>query len=98
MRVLRPDHLYRRMAWAGPIGFGDAYMAGDWTSTDLAALLTPCAARLNRPVTFASATLRTRLGRARPTTERNTIDGARSNIHRHYDLSNEFFASSSTGR
>lgn len=92
MRVVRPEHLFRRMASAGPIGFGEAYMAGDWISTDLAALLTPFAARLNRPVSFISANLRTRLGIARPAAERNTIEGACANIHQHYDLSNEFFA------
>jgi cyclopropane-fatty-acyl-phospholipid synthase len=35
--------------------------------------------------------LRTAVLHARPSSQDNTVDGARDNIHRHYDLSNELF-------
>jgi len=91
MRILRPSVFFRRMGVCGPIGFGEGYLAGDWTSTDPAALLTPFAARIRRPIRRPYATLRRWADHPRPAAEHNTVEGARSNIHRHYDLSNELF-------
>jgi mycolic acid cyclopropane synthetase len=89
MRLIRPDSFYRRLGANALIGFGEAYLVGGWTSTALADLLTAFAGRLIPP-------LLQRLRRAvvprTPTEEHNTIDGARDNIRRHYDLSNELFA------
>jgi cyclopropane-fatty-acyl-phospholipid synthase len=91
LRVLDPAALYRRMGVCGPVGFGEAYMAGDWTSTDPAGVLTPFAARITRPVRKPFAVARQWADHARPACERNTIAGAQANVHRHYDLSNELF-------
>ncbi|MFD5633526.1 class I SAM-dependent methyltransferase [Streptomyces sp. NPDC127077] len=92
MRIVRPAAFFSRLAVVGPVGFGEAYMAGDWTSTDPAGLLTPVAARLKRPARRPATAFRQWADQSRPDTERNTLEGARSNIRRHYDLSNEFFA------
>ncbi|MEH0423996.1 cyclopropane-fatty-acyl-phospholipid synthase family protein [Streptomyces sp. B21-083] len=92
MRVVRPAEFFSRLAVVGPVGFGEAYMAGDWTSTDPAGLLTPVAARLTRPARRPATAFRRWADQSRPDSERNTLEGARSNIRRHYDLSNEFFA------
>ena len=46
MVVHRPDVFFARLATDAKIGFGEAYMAGDWDTglgTDLADLLTPLA-------------------------------------------------------
>ena len=91
MRIVRPAAFFSRLAVIGPVGFGEAYMAGDWTSTDPAGLLTPVAARLTRPARRPATAFRRWADQSRPDTERNTLEGARSNIRRHYDLSNEFF-------
>ncbi len=40
MVVHRPEALVRRVGRYGLIGFGESYMAGDWSSNDLAGLLT----------------------------------------------------------
>jgi len=48
-QVLRPNAFFARLGRDAKVGFGEAYMAGDWRSgpgTDLADLLTPFAARL----------------------------------------------------
>src|SRR6185295_15802104 len=75
------------------IGFGEAYMAGDWTTTALPELLTPFAARLSTLISPALQRFGRRFAEARrPHTERNTVQGSRENIRRHYDLSNELFA------
>src|SRR4051794_8718014 len=46
MRLVRPDAFFARLGDSGTIGFGEAYMAGDWASDDLPAVLTAFAARV----------------------------------------------------
>jgi cyclopropane-fatty-acyl-phospholipid synthase len=91
MRV-RSDDFFRRLGSDGLIGFGEAFMAGDWDADDPAAVLTPFAARMDRLVPAWMQRLRHYYVRHQPKHERNTRTGARVNISRHYDLSNELFA------
>jgi cyclopropane-fatty-acyl-phospholipid synthase len=91
MRV-RSDDFFRRLGRDGLIGFGEAFMAGDWDADDPAALLTPFAARMDKLVPAWMQRLRHYYVRHQPKAERNTRSGARDNIRRHYDLSNELFA------
>jgi len=95
MVVHRPEDLFARLGADLRIGFGEAYMAGDWShgpDTDLADLLTPFAARLTRLVPKPLQRLRGLVDKRLPGHEANTVEGARSNISRHYDLSNDLFA------
>lgn len=92
MRVLNPAGLFARLGVDSKIGFGEAYIAGDWTSPEPAELLTPFAQRLSELVPRPLQSLRRWVDAPKPGTERNTTDGARSNIQRHYDLSNDVFA------
>jgi cyclopropane-fatty-acyl-phospholipid synthase len=91
MRV-RSDDFFRRLGSDGLIGFGEAFMAGDWDADDPAAVLTPFAARMDKLVPAWMQRLRHFYVRHQPHAERNTKRGARENISRHYDLSNELFA------
>jgi len=91
MRV-RSNDFFRRLGSDGLIGFGEAFMAGDWDADDPAAVLTPFAARMDKLVPAWMQRLRHFYVRHQPHTERNTKAGARDNISRHYDLSNELFA------
>ena len=52
----------------------------------------PFAARMGRLVPKPLLSLRGLVDRAIPTVQRNTLEGSRSNISAHYDLSNELFA------
>ncbi|GAA1197428.1 SAM-dependent methyltransferase [Prauserella alba] len=92
MRIERPGDFFHRLGADGKIGFGEAYLAGDWSSPDLAELLTRFAAQLPSLVPAPLQVLRRWVDATQPGSERNTTSGARRNIHRHYDLSNEFFA------
>jgi cyclopropane-fatty-acyl-phospholipid synthase len=93
MRIVRPEAFFHRLGTASKIGFGEAYMAGDWTSTQLPELLTPFAARLSTLIPPTLQRMFRRVAEARrPADEANTLEGSRENIHRHYDLSNELFA------
>jgi cyclopropane-fatty-acyl-phospholipid synthase len=87
------DAFFHRIGADLKIGFGEAYMAGDWRAgpgTDLAALLTVFANRLTDLVPPVLQRFR-KLIEPR-LAEQNDRTGARQNIARHYDLSNELFA------
>lgn len=92
MCLVRPEAFFHRLGKEAKIGFGEAYMAGDWTSEDPAAVLTPFAERMATLVPPVLQNLRRLVDRRQPPEERNSVRGARDNIHRHYDLSNELFA------
>lgn len=87
-----PDAFHRRIGAAGLIGFGESYMAGEWDADDLVGVLTVLARHVDDLVPAPLHRFRGAWARRRPGTDRNTPDGARQNIHRHYDLSNELFA------
>ena len=93
--VVRPGAFFARLGRDTKIGFGEAYMAGDWRAgqgTDLADLLTPFSARLATLVPEPLQRLRMIVDKRIPTSHENTLDGSRDNISAHYDLSNELFA------
>jgi cyclopropane-fatty-acyl-phospholipid synthase len=93
MRIVRPAAFYNRLGASSKIGFGESYMAGDWTSTQPADLLTPFAARLSTLISPTLQRVFRRVAEARrPVEDANTLEGSRTNIQRHYDLSNELFA------
>ncbi|WP_103354689.1 cyclopropane-fatty-acyl-phospholipid synthase family protein [Amycolatopsis sp. CA-128772] len=91
MRVLRPEAFFHRLGVDAKIGFGESYMAGDWTASELAEVLTPFAERMATLVPPALQKFRRIAERTQPPSEENTLEGARANIHRHYDLSNDLF-------
>ena len=92
MTVYRPGAFFRRLGAGGLIGLGESYMAGDWGSSDLTGLLTVFAAEVGDLVPPRLRRLRRLAVRRHPAGDEPTPDGARRNIHRHYDLSNELFA------
>jgi cyclopropane-fatty-acyl-phospholipid synthase len=93
-RLVRPDAFFHRVGSDPKIGFGEAYLAGDWVADgDLADVLTPFAEQVASLVPRPLQALRRWVDTARPPSEDNTTGNARTNISRHYDLSNEMFAS-----
>ncbi len=93
--VVRPAAFFARLGRDAKTGFGEAYMAGDWRAgpgTDLADLLTPFASRLTTLIPPALQRLRVFVDRPVPHDQENTLDGSRTNIAAHYDLSNDLFA------
>lgn len=94
MQLVRPASVFARLGADVKIGFGEAYMAGDWTTgpgTDLADLLAPFASRMSELVHPLLQRLRHRVERTQPAHEENSKQNSRTNISRHYDLSNELF-------
>jgi cyclopropane-fatty-acyl-phospholipid synthase len=91
MMVHNPAAFFTRVGAGGLIGFGESYMAGDWDCADLTGLLTVFARNVGDLVPTPLQRLRTLAVRRQPAADDQNKDGARRNIGRHYDLSNEFF-------
>ena len=78
--LVRPSAFFARLGKDTKIGFGEAYMAGDWKTgagTDLADLLTPFAARLTSLVPPPLQRLRRSWTSRQPAHEENTLEGSR---------------------
>jgi cyclopropane-fatty-acyl-phospholipid synthase len=92
MVLHRPREFFRRFGGSGLIGFGESYMAGDWDCADLTGLLTVFATQAGTLVPPWLQRMRALAVRRPPAADRQTRTGARQNIGRHYDLSNDLFA------
>lgn len=74
------------------IGFGETFMAGDWDTPDLLALMRFATENLVLFDTVARRAWWLRwLDMARHSLFRNTLRRSRQNVHRHYDLGNDFY-------
>jgi cyclopropane-fatty-acyl-phospholipid synthase len=96
----QPRAALRILDWAvcdaalksGDVGFAEAYMAGQWTSPDLRALLELFVRnRTALEGVIYGGFWGGLLHRVRHLLNRNTRQGSRKNIHAHYDLGNDFY-------
>lgn len=88
---IRDMRFLRRIATRPKLAVGEAYQAGEWTSSDLAGVLelllrSSIAGRARHPFLRRLADVRPRLNR------RTGLLAARRNIAYHYDLGNDLFA------
>jgi cyclopropane-fatty-acyl-phospholipid synthase len=90
--VHQPEALARRIGRYGLIGFGESYMAGEWSSDDLTAVLTVFATSVADLVPRMLQWLRPIAPAFRPRWRGAGRHQARRNIAEHYDLSNDLFA------
>jgi cyclopropane-fatty-acyl-phospholipid synthase len=82
-----------RVLSAGDIGFGEGFMAGEWDTPDLSALLEAFTANLDRLRTLLEGNVVYRLVEAMAhALRRNSRAGAKRNILAHYDLGNAFYS------
>ena len=90
--VVKDFRFVGRVMGSGDIGFAEGYMAGEWDTPDLSALLEVLSLNYDR--------IR-RLARGNPVMRffhnvthfmrRNSRSGSKKNIHAHYDLGNQFY-------
>lgn len=92
MLEIRDFKFIRRILTTGDIGFAEGYIAGEWDTPDLPALLHAFSHNFDRLAQLMTGNpvfrALTHLGHLlRPNSRR----GARRNIHAHYDLGNDFY-------
>lgn len=96
---VKSEALFQRCVFFGPIGFAEGYMAGEWETPDLTALIAffirnadeaDALKRQHRSSTgfFDLFALVNKLAHLR---RPNSLAKSRENIREHYDLSNDFF-------
>lgn len=97
LEIKRPD-FYTKIVERGHIGFGEAYIAGDWITSDIEALISWAILNIDQSPLLEGAhnysPLLNILGltnRLAHILRKNTIGNSAKNIHAHYDLSNDFF-------
>jgi cyclopropane-fatty-acyl-phospholipid synthase len=84
----------RRVLASGDIGFAEGYMAGEWESPQLAALLESFAHNYDHIRRLADGNpLMQAINWLSHKRRRNSRAGSKKNIHAHYDLGNAFYAS-----
>lgn len=83
--------MLRRVLLSWDMGLADAYLAGEWTSPDLASLLFLLERNFGARRTARRLVLPF-VERIRHFLRRNTKAGSRRNIAAHYDLGNAFYA------
>jgi cyclopropane-fatty-acyl-phospholipid synthase len=90
--VLARWRAMRRLLVDGDVGFAEAYVAGDWSSPDLTALIELAAANGSRLDRVVAGLWPVRLiNRIRHLLAPNSRTGSRRNIAFHYDLGNAFY-------
>lgn len=90
--VLHDWQALERTLKSGDIGLAEGYIAGEWDSPDLAALLRLCMSNRDHVQSLVYGSWWGRLGyRLRHLLQRNTRAGSARNIHAHYDLGNDFY-------
>jgi len=92
IEVTDPAAFFTRLGRDGKVGFGEAYMAGDWDTLDLVGVLEAMARKIETLVPPKLHWIRGIYENRHPRHEDNDLDGARRNIARHYNISNDLFA------
>jgi cyclopropane-fatty-acyl-phospholipid synthase len=91
LAICDQDAFYRRLG-SGTTGLAEAYMTRAWDCDDLPGLFTVLAGNVTALVPAPLQALRRWYIPRAPAAEDATIEGARRNIQRHYDLSDDLFA------
>jgi cyclopropane-fatty-acyl-phospholipid synthase len=84
----------RQAASRGDIGLGEAYIDGQWDSSDVEGLISLFLRNMESFDGFANGSLIQRIGFVLNNTllRRNSVKGASRNIQDHYDVGNDFYS------
>jgi len=97
MRIVRPE-FFRKCVLYGDVGFGEAYVDGDWETDDITKVISWFLLNVENAPTISGnrrkmwmLNLMKIANRINHRLRDNTLSGSRENISEHYDLSNDFF-------
>ncbi len=92
------ENFFKRCVLHGDIGFGEAYVEGDWETDDLTAVIEWMILNVeNHPTLMANRPKKSPVSflkifdNLRHRFRSNTVKNSRKNISAHYDLGNEFY-------
>lgn len=92
--IIHDRRVALRVLRNGDIGFAESYMAGEWDTPDLAAVLETLVNNYDHiRRLFDGGPVMKLINAVTHSLRRNSRAGARRNIHAHYDLGNDFYAS-----
>ncbi|CAA6827946.1 MAG: Cyclopropane-fatty-acyl-phospholipid synthase [uncultured Thiotrichaceae bacterium] len=92
IRIHRPVAMAKRGLLRGDLGFAESYIAGDWSTDDLSALLHLLLRNRENIGKHMYGQKLLRMGTAMlHKLRKNTLNGSRKNIEYHYDLGNDFY-------
>lgn len=96
---INKDIFFKKTVLHGDIGFGEAYVDGDWDTENLTSVISWLIYNIeNNPAMsggakrFSPVNLLKALNRVYHLSKNNSIRGSKENIHAHYDLNNDFFS------
>jgi cyclopropane-fatty-acyl-phospholipid synthase len=90
--VIHDFRFMARVMAAGDIGFAEGYIAGEWDTPDLSALLESASLNFDRIEGLVDGNpLMRRMNFLKHRLNRNSRTGSQRNIHAHYDLGNAFY-------
>jgi len=91
--IVHDFRFVRRVLAAADIGFGEGFIAGEWDTPDLSALLEAFTLNFDRLERLVTGNpVMSAVNWMAQLLNRNTRQGARRNIHAHYDLGNTFYS------
>lgn len=96
---IRNQNFFKRCMLYGDIGFGESYVDGDWDTPDITAVVQWMLLNIENAPTLSGSTVKGSIlnlfrfwNKLFHLKRSNNLNGSRRNIHAHYDLSNDFFA------
>jgi len=90
---IRDYNFVRRAFSSGDIGFAEGFMAGEWETPDLSAVLEAFSLNFDKLSALVDGNPVMRVVNVLyHLFHRNSRDGSRKNIHAHYDLGNAFYS------
>jgi len=93
------ENFFKRIVLYGDIGFGESYMLNEWETSNLTNVISFLLGNMKyiptlsgARKTFSPVNLLKLINRIQHVLNPNSLKGAKQNISKHYDLSNEFFS------
>ncbi len=97
IRILHND-FFKKCVLFGDVGFGESYVDGDWQTDDITKVIAWMITNVeNHPTLMADKPRRSPVNFFKifnnllSLFRKNSLSGSRKNIHRHYDLGNDFY-------
>ena len=96
---IKSNDFFRRCVLYGDIGFGEAYVDGDWDTDDITKVIKWFIVNIENAPTASGSNVQNFtlnilkiFNKIYHFKRANSVDGSRKNISEHYDLNNDFFA------